>query len=257
VGKDRPGGRTARGAALNAPARQLYGRRRGKRLSDTRRARFAAALPRLRLTLEAPVDPAALFAGAREVWLEIGFGAGEHLAAQAAARPDIGIIGVEPFETGVAKLLSALGESGARNVRVLMDDARLLLPLLPDASIDRVFLLFPDPWPKLRHHKRRFVSPETLAALARVLKDGGRLRFASDDVDYVRWTLVRIAGCPAHGAPVFRWLARRPADWRERPAGWVETRYEQKALAAGRRCTYLDFQRTPRSVVRSPHVGTT
>lgn len=243
MGKDRPVGRTARGTALNGPQRQLYGRRRGKPLRPARRARFEARLPQVSIDLSRPglVDPAALFPDARAVWLEIGFGAGEHLAAQAAAHPGIGFIGCEPFETGVAKLLAALAESGAGNVRVLMDDARLLLPRLPDASVDRAFLLFPDPWPKARHRKRRFVAPETLAGLARVMRDGGRLRFASDDLDYVRWTLARIAACPA-----FRFCARRPDDWRRRPPDWVETRYEAKALAAGRRCTYMEFQRVPR-----------
>ena len=123
-----------------------------------------------------------------------------------------------------------------------MDDARLMLENLPDASMDRVFLLFPDPWPKTRHHKRRFVTPENLAQIARVLKDGGRFRYASDDIGYVRWTLERMSGCSD-----LRWTARRPDDWRIRPDDWVETRYEAKAVAAGRRCTYLDFVRRPRA----------
>ncbi|MEQ9643686.1 MAG: tRNA (guanine(46)-N(7))-methyltransferase TrmB [Alphaproteobacteria bacterium] len=199
---------------------------------------FEERLPRVALD---PESPLAGFAEAAETWLEIGFGGGEHLAACIVAHPGIRFIGCEPFETGVAKLLAEVPEDALDRLRVLMDDARLMLDKLPDASIDRVFLLFPDPWPKTRHHKRRFVTPENLAEIARVLKDGGRFRYVSDDIGYVRWTLARMPACPD-----LRWTARRPDDWRVRPDDWVETRYEQKALAAGRSCTYLDFVRRRR-----------
>lgn len=243
MGEDRLGRRAARGAALSEPTRRdLHGRRRGKPLRPTRRAIFEDRLPRVALD---PADPLAGFAPAEETWLEIGFGAGEHLAARLAAHPEARFIGCEPFETGVAKLLAAVPEDALARLRVLMDDARLMLAHLPEASIDRVDLLFPDPWPKTRHHKRRFVNPENLAQLARVLKDGGLFRFASDDIGYVRWTLERVGRCRE-----LHWTARRAADWRQRPADWIETRYEAKALAAGRRCTYLDFVRRPRPAAR-------
>jgi tRNA (guanine-N7-)-methyltransferase len=174
----------------------------------------------------------------REVWLEIGFGAGEHLAAQAAANPGIGFIGVEPYIAGMAKLLARLTAQQLRNVRVYQDDARDLVDAFPDASLGRVFVLFPDPWPKKRHHKRRFISVETLNRLARVMRPGAELRFATDDRGYMVWALERMT---AQGS--FRWLAECPADWRMRPADWPETRYEAKAKQAGRICTYLRFVR--------------
>ncbi|TXM88164.1 tRNA (guanine(46)-N(7))-methyltransferase TrmB, partial [Methylobacterium sp. WL116] len=186
--------------------------------------------------------PATLFPGLAqgpsEVWLEIGFGGGEHLAAQAAAHPEIGIIGAEPFVNGVAKLLRAVDERALRNVRIRDEDVSPLLAALPDASLARVYLLYPDPWPKRRQRKRRFVSDESLAEIARVLRPGGLFRFASDIDDYVGWTLVRTARCPH-----LRWTARTAADWTQPYPGWPGTRYEAKAIAAGRRPTYLEFAR--------------
>lgn len=184
------------------------------------------------------LDPAQLFPAARELWLEIGFGGGEHLASQARAHPDVGFVGVEPFVTGVARLLAEMTAGGLGNIRIFPDDARLLLPALPDGSLGRIFVLFPDPWPKKRHHKRRIVNPETVAEFARLLRPGGELRIATDDVGYARWIL---AACLAE--PRLEWLAERAADWRERPADWPPTRYEQKALAAGRRPVYFRFRR--------------
>jgi tRNA (guanine-N7-)-methyltransferase len=226
---------------------RTYGRRRGHRLSPARSALFDTLLPALRLPpaepLGGPLDPAGLFATPkRSFWLEIGFGGGEHLAAQAQAHPDVGFIGCEVYEDGVGSLLSQVDRLGLGNVR-LHDDARTVLDRLSDACLERVYVLFPDPWPKARHHKRRLISPPVLGALARVLADGGLLIFASDHVDYVRWTLERLT---VHGD--FRWLAKGPADW-DRPGDWVETRYEAKALAAGRRCFYFLFERLPRSAV--------
>ncbi len=204
----------------------------------------ATLLPQLGFAVpeSGQLDPRALFATPVEaVWLEIGFGAGEHLAAQAKAHPELGLIGCEVFENGVVKLLAELQRLALGNVRVLMDDARLLLAALPEASLARVFILFPDPWPKLRHHKRRLVAPATLDALARTMCDEAELRLASDDADYLAWMLEHAT---AH--PDFAWLARRPGDWRERPADWPPTRYEQKALAAGRSPAFLRFRRRPR-----------
>ncbi len=171
----------------------------------------------------------------REVWLEIGFGGGEHLLAQAVAQPEVGLIGVEPFLGGVARLLAEAGARGLHNVRVLVDDARLLLAALPDGSIGRLFVLFPDPWPKLRHHKRRIVNPATVAAMARVLVPGGELRLATDDPDYAA------AMEHALGAEPRLTFSRLP----QRPGDWPGTRYEAKALAAGRTPVWLRAERRP------------
>jgi tRNA (guanine-N7-)-methyltransferase len=242
---EEPGGGGG-GPAPPARPRTLYGRRRGRRLRAGQRDVRDTLLPQLRLTLPQPgerIGPASLFSRpVKDLWIEIGFGGGEHLAAQAEAHPAIGFIGCEVFENGVVKLL---GEIARRNladtVRILTDDARLLLAALPDASVGRAFVLFPDPWPKQRHHKRRFVSTPTLDALARILRDGAELRLATDDVDYLRWMLER-----ATVHPSFEWLAERPADWRERPADWPQTRYETKAVLAGRRPAFLRLRRLPR-----------
>ena len=198
---------------------------------------MAALLPTLAIPDgTAPLAVAALFPQpVRDVWLEIGFGAGEHLAAQAAAHPDIGFIGAEPFENGVAALLARVQAEALANVRVFADDARQLMARLPDASVGRLFVLFPDPWPKARHHKRRMVGPATLPEFARILKDGGELRFASDDADYVAWVLEHAAREPA-----FRLQSR------ERGSDWPDTRYQAKAVAAGRACAFLRFTRLPR-----------
>jgi tRNA (guanine-N7-)-methyltransferase len=176
-----------------------------------------------------------------DVWLEIGFGAGEHLAALAARHPTIGFVGCEAFVDGVASLVQRLELSRGRNVRIFDDDARLLLAVLPEASLGRVFVLFPDPWPKKRHHRRRLIQRETIEFFARALKDGGEFRFASDDMSYVRWTLERVGGHPA-----FAWQARGPGDWRARPADGVPTRYEAKARRRGRAGVFLTFARRPR-----------
>jgi tRNA (guanine-N7-)-methyltransferase len=229
---------------------RLYGRRRGHRLRKGQEALVAGLLPALRVALPLAggvLDPRALFPRpVREVWLEIGFGAGEHLEAQARARPDVGLIGCEPFLNGVASLLARVAADAAflaqGNLRLLDGDVRPLLDRLATGSLARVVALFPDPWPKKRHHKRRLVGPANLERFARVLADGGELRFASDDMGYVRWALAHLAGHPA-----FAWTARRPGDWRERPADGVETRYEAKARRQGRRPVHLSFRRRPRA----------
>ena len=201
-------------------------------------------LPRLSIALsEESLDPAGLFAPRRAAcWLEIGFGAGEHLAAQALAHPEVGFIGCEPFVNGIARLLSSVDAHKMQNLRIYADDARPLLHRIQDASIDRVFLLFPDPWPKKRHAGRRFICPENLDALARIMRDDAEFRVASDEMGYIRWSLRHIR---AHAA--FDWTARSADDWRARGEDWPPTRYEEKALAAGRQCVYLKFTRRKRA----------
>jgi len=197
-------------------------------------------LPQIAITLpdQRPLDPRALFPSPAAVWLEIGFGAGEHLAAQAKAHPAIGFIGCEVFENGIARLLGEIARDGLDNIRIFADDARLLLDCLMPGSIGRVFILFPDPWPKQRHHKRRLVARATLDRLALVMQPGAELRLATDDRDYFAWMLELLT---AH--PDFAWAARRPADWRERPPDWPASRYEEKARAAGRLPAFLRFIR--------------
>lgn len=188
------------------------------------------------------LDPGALLPAANAIWLEVGFGGGEHLIWQVAQNPEVGMIGADVYPQGIARLLKQVKDLDA--IRLFRGDARHLLDLLPSQSLDRVFVLFPDPWPKLRHHKRRFVQPETLDRLADVMKDEVELRLATDDMSYARWMLTHLI---AHRA--FEWLAEGPDDWRSRPPDWPETRYEAKARAAGRKCVYLRFRRCARSGV--------
>ena len=206
------------------------------------RARLVeAVLPDLlvRLPGDGTVDLPALFGSPRKAyWLEIGFGAGEHLAWQAEKHPEIGFLGCEAFVNGVASLLRHIEERSLANIRIFDDDARLLLAALAPATIERLFLLHPDPWPKRRHSSRRLVQRETIRHFARLMPPGGTLRIATDHPVYLGWTL-RIMG----RQPWFDWTARRAADWLERPADWPQTRYEAKALKEGRRCTYLCYRR--------------
>jgi tRNA (guanine-N7-)-methyltransferase len=189
----------------------------------------ADLLPRLALSLDALRDPQKLFGAViQDVWLEVGFGGGEHLLEQAKAHPHVGLLGAEPYESGVAKLLSKLdGEysDAATRIRIHEGDAREIVAVLPDGSLGCVFILFPDPWPKTRHHKRRFVQMELLDQLARVMRAGAELRIASDDAGYLAWALERLTAHPA-----FAWQAKRASDWTTRPPGWPPTRYEAKAL---------------------------
>lgn len=221
---------------------RLYGRRQGRPLRAGQRALLHEALPSLSISLPGEgvsLDPVSLFAGPKkDIWVEIGFGGGEHLAAQAAAHPDIGFIGAEFFLNGIAQCLARLEAASVGNVRLLPGDARPLLDRLRPASLGRVFLLFPDPWPKARHAGRRFVSPQNLDHLARILRPGGELRIASDDAGYVDWTLRHLLD-----RPDFVWTARRASDWRIRPDDWPETRYEAKARAAGRQPVFMTFIR--------------
>lgn len=216
-----------------------YGRRRGKKLRPGRERLMADLLPKIAVTLDRPVVEQ-FATPKRAYWLEIGFGGGEHLAAQARANPDVGLIGCEPFIDGVAKLLAAVDEDGLENVRIHADDARQIFPLIHDGTLDRAFLLFPDPWPKARHNKRRLLQTPFLDDMARMLKDDGEFLFASDHMGYVRWALAYLMKHPA-----FEWTAEGPSDWRTPPADWTRTRYEKKGLA-GEIIVYLRFRRRPR-----------
>jgi len=227
------------------PRWNFYGRLKGKTLKSSQKSYIDEDLQALSpgaVSWEANperslLDLNTLFGG-RPVWLEIGFGGGEHLVHQAAKNPDVGIIGAEPYINGVAMLLGKIRRAGVTNLAVHPGDVRDLFDVLPQASIDRAFLLYPDPWPKTRHHRRRFVTAEHLKPLARVLKPGSIFRVATDIEDYVRQTLEEV---PRHG---FDWLAETPHDWREPWDDWLSTRYEQKALREGRTPHYLTFRRT-------------
>jgi tRNA (guanine-N7-)-methyltransferase len=228
----------------DGPRLLLYGRRRGRALRKGQQRLVEARLPQLRFELpaEGALDPRTLFARPLDaVWLELGFGGGEHLAAQAAAHPAIGMIGAEVFENGIAKLVGDIERRDLANIRIFADDARALVAALDTSSIARAFILFPDPWPKERHKKRRIVAQHLLDELARVLADESELRLATDDMDYARQMLERVI---AHRD--FRWLAAGPGDWRARTGDWPPTRYEEKALAQGRTPLYLRFARRAR-----------
>jgi tRNA (guanine-N7-)-methyltransferase len=250
LGEAGSGGRVA-ARLLKSPGREperrqyVFGRRRGRALRPGQKARIDATLPQLAINVPEAgrLDIGALFRPARSaIWLEIGFGAGEHLAQLAEQHPQTGFIGCEVFENGIIKLLAQIEQRRLDNVRIFTDDARLLIAALPPASIGRVFILFPDPWPKRRQHKRRIVSRATLDGLAEIMTDDAELQLATDDSGYLSWMLEHVT---AHHA--FEWLARRPADWRERPPDWPPTRYEQKARAAGRSPAFLQVRRRPRA----------
>ncbi len=219
-----------------------YGRRKAKPLSARKERLIGELLPRLRLKLSAPPPSllTTLFAAqVDDVWLEIGFGSGEHLLWQAETHKDVGFIGCEPFVNGMGSLLGAIEDRDIETIRVHDGDAREVLAWLPDRSIGRVFLLFPDPWPKKRQLKRRLLSADVLGELARVLRPGGEFRFASDNGDYAAQVLLL-----ARQSGAFNWTAERATDWRERVPDWPETRYERKALGDGRESTYLRFIRS-------------
>ena len=228
----------------SAPWRNFYGRRKGHNLKASHERYLEQDLAALspgpvewdENPDRTPLDLNALFGG-RDTWVEIGFGGGEHLVHQAAANPAVGIIGAEPYINGVAMLLGKIRDAKTDNIRIHPGDVRDLFDVLPEASISRAFLLYPDPWPKARHHRRRFVTPEHLQPLARVLKPGAIFRVATDIPDYVRQTLEEVPGAG------FDWLAEGPTDWRAPWEDWISTRYEQKALREGRVPCYLTFRR--------------
>lgn len=227
-----------------APWRNFYGRFRGKTIRPNQNEYLENDLAPLSpgaISWEEnpdriPIDLQSVFPG-REIWLEIGFGGGEHLVHMAKTYPDIGLIGAEPFVNGVAMLLGKIRQAGVDNLRVHPGDARDIFDVLPPETLSKVFLNYPDPWPKKRHHRRRFVTPEHLLPLHRVMKSGGELRVATDITDYVRQTLEQV---PPAG---FEWLAEQPMDWRAPWDDWISTRYEQKALREGRTPHYLTFRR--------------
>ncbi|MFD2652434.1 tRNA (guanine(46)-N(7))-methyltransferase TrmB [Brucella rhizosphaerae] len=228
----------------NHPVRaagNFFGRRHGKPLRPHQSNLFEDLLPRLKLDINttAPQDLRSLFEAQMEnVRMEIGFGGGEHLHNETGRYPETGFIGVEPFVNGMAKMLAALDEAPRSNLRLYDEDATAVLDWLPDASLVGIDLFYPDPWHKRRHWKRRFVSDENLDRFARVLKPGGRFRFASDIEHYVNWTLQH---CRRHDA--FEWQAEGPSDWNDAYEGWPGTRYEAKAFREGRRAAYLTFIR--------------
>ncbi len=230
-----------------APWRNFYGRRHGKKLRKGHEELIETRLAELAppgISWEEnpdrhPIDLEDLFPGRREVWLEIGFGGGEHIVAQATRYPEVGFIGAEPFINGVAKLLAEIERSGLTNLAVTDQDARHVMDVLPAGSISRVFLNYPDPWPKTRHHKRRFVNSDNIDQLAVVMAPGAELRVATDIPDYVRHTLLHLTRDSR-----FRWRVDRPGDWRNPWEDWPSTRYEAKALREGRRPHYLTFLRS-------------
>ncbi|QDZ01284.1 tRNA (guanosine(46)-N7)-methyltransferase TrmB [Nitratireductor mangrovi] len=219
----------------------FFGRRKGKTIRPRQAALLDRLLPALLIDLDAPPPPLGNLFGPQvaEVRLEIGFGGGEHFLHESGRHPAVGFIGVEPFVNGMAKFLAAFDEDPRSNIRLYDDDATRLLDWLPSASIASIDLLYPDPWPKKRHWKRRFVNDANLDRFARVLQPGGRFRFASDIDSYVNWTL---HACRRH--PRFEWQAETAADWRTPYEGWPGTRYEAKAMREGRTPAYLTFLRT-------------
>ena len=217
-----------------------FGRIKSRAIKPLQAALFDSLLPSIAVPDPAlgPIDPLILMPGAKEAWLEIGFGGGEHLAAQAARHPTALMIGCEPFLNGVGSMLRHIDEGGLTNVRLHADDARAIVDALPDASLDRIMILFPDPWHKARHNKRRLVSDDVALALARVLKPGGTLRFVTDWKDYADWALERFLRTPG-----LVWLADEADDWRIAPEDHVVTRYEEKKLG-DTVPIFLEFQRT-------------
>ncbi|WP_050527282.1 tRNA (guanine(46)-N(7))-methyltransferase TrmB [Pseudorhodobacter aquimaris] len=221
--------------------RNFYGRHRGKTLRASQKTYLEEDLEALRPagTSQADnpdrhvVDPAGFFADGRPLWLEVGFGGGEHLVHMAARYPEVGIIGCEPYVNGVAMLLGKIRAAGVENLCVHPEDVRALFDILPDACIDKAFLNYPDPWPKARHHRRRFVTPNHLLPLARVMKPGAEFRVATDICDYVRQALEEV---PVAG---FDLVSQSATPWED----WISTRYEQKAIREGRPQHYLTFRR--------------
>ncbi|MBT5185747.1 MAG: tRNA (guanosine(46)-N7)-methyltransferase TrmB [Kordiimonadaceae bacterium] len=228
----------------NIKGSRVYGRRQGKSLRSASAIRLDQYFPKYSLSLDEDggLDYENLFNHKpKEIWLEIGFGKGEHLSAQAIANPNVGIIGCEPFLNGVSGLVDHMDRESLSNIRFYMDDARLLMDALPDGFLSRAFILFPDPWPKKRHHKRRIVSPGNLQVLSRLLKDNAELRIGTDHHDYCRWILARMMENPD-----FTWQDHGPDQWHKRAEDWPATRYEKKALEVGRKSTYMTFRRKPR-----------
>jgi tRNA (guanine-N7-)-methyltransferase len=227
---------------MNQPAarRGFFGRRKGHPLRPRQAALFETLLPRLALDLSAPApaDLRRLFDDVDDIRLESGFGGGEHFLAEAERHPRTGFIGIEPFVNGMGKALAAIDERKLENIRLHHGDATEVLPWLPAASLARFDLLYPDPWPKRRHWKRRFIQDHTVGEIARILRPGGELRFASDVADYVAWTLIRLLR-----SEHFVWTAEQADDWRRPWPDFPGTRYEAKAKRESRVPCYLTFRR--------------
>lgn len=240
MGEHRSGRCAEAGADLSDPATigRLYGRRAGHKLRSGQAALVEDLLPKLAVP-DGPLDSHALFGDDRPLELEIGFGAGEHLAARAGAHPDHGFIGCEPFLNGVVGALGHIRDAGLSNVRLHMGDALDVLRRLPDATLERVYLLHPDPWPKARHAKRRFMNAGPIDLVAAKLKPGGEFRFGTDHPVYVAHAMM-VMGARED----FTWQANAPRDFLDRPAGWPETRYERKARRLGHEVWYFRYLRT-------------
>jgi len=225
---------------MNDPAtiRRLYGRRQGHKLRAGQESLVEEMLPRVSVSEAGPLDAATLFGADRPLRFEIGFGSGEHLAAQAEARPDTGFIGCEPFLNGVVGALGHLRDRALENVRVHMGDALLVLERLPEASLDALYLLHPDPWPKARHAKRRMVNDGPLDLIASRLKPGAEFRLGTDDPTYCRWSMMVM-----NRRRDFDWQAGSAADFLTRPDDWPETRYERKARRKGHEVWYFRYVR--------------
>lgn len=227
---------------LDGKPRAFFGRRIGKPLHGRQLTLVEELLPKLEIVVPADgsLDPARLFSVApTELVLEIGYGGGEHLARQAAEHNEIGFIGAEVFSNGIGKMLEKIDDNGLGNIRLFTDDALKLLQAMPDGAFSGVHLLYPDPWPKTRHHKRRFISPTTMRELSRTIRPGGFFRFATDIEDYANWGLAH-----ALREPGLVWEHGRPGSWHAPYPGWQPTRYEQKALEAGRKTSwYFTFRR--------------
>lgn len=233
---------------------KFFGRRKGRTIRKAKTTLLEAFLPQIKITPSTTFTKQNLFGKqVEQVYLEIGFGNGEHLAGQAKNNPEIGFIGAEVFQNGVANLLSLITgikegtdlpetihlEAGRTdNIRVHDDDMRLLFSHIPDNFLDKVFVLFPDPWPKTRHASRRFINPENLQDIARILKKDGILRVATDHKVYKSWTLHQMHNCPQ-----FIWTATCGNDWKHEPIDWVETKYQRKAIREGRKPVFLDFKK--------------
>ena len=240
MGKNRSG-RPLEGPSLN-PTR-FYGRRKGHRLSARKESLLRQVFPKIRIDLDAtnlPLDPQFLFNfRPKEIWLEVGFGGGEHIAYQSQANPDIGIIGVEPFLNGVVSLVDEIHNKDLKNIRIFDKEISILLERLKPNSLSKVFLLFPDPWPKKKHLKRRILNHYFLDKMNHLMLEGGEFRFSSDDAGYARLA-VELASIRED----FSWCPKSCRDWQLRPECSIETRYERKAIQHGRKNTYINLRKT-------------
>ncbi len=221
---------------------RFYGRRQGRKLSPNKKTAIDNLLPKYEisnnfLAQNSNIDPVDFFDFTpKEIWLEIGFGGGEHLAKQALNNPDIGVIGCEPFINGISRLLTEIEDKNIKNIRIWSEDARIIMNKIKANTISRCFLLHPDPWPKKKHHKRRFIQEETLDMFANLMIKGSELRIATDDSNLADWMLDKI-----WHHKNFKWLAKKANDWKIRPKDWPETRYGQKQLAG--KPVYLRFKK--------------